>query len=96
MTDVGVETFSLTLKSKLRIEKEQMSTPLPVIAENIPPRKPVAIKTTACQTPNMGMESNVNLLCCLEKKYLNKFFNSTSVGSTICLFISLFVRVSKN
>ena len=83
MTDVGVETFSLTLKSKLRIEKEQMSTPLPVIAENIPPRKPVAIKTTACQTPNMGMESNVNLLCCLEEKYRNKYFNSMSVGSSI-------------
>ena len=65
-TEVGVETFSETRNSKLRIEKEQMSTPLPVIAEKIPPRKPVRDKTPACQIPNIGIESNVILLCCLK------------------------------
>ena len=65
-TEVGVETFSETRNSKLRIEKEQISTPLPVIAEKIPPRKPVRDKTPACQIPNIGIESNVILLCCLK------------------------------
>ena len=55
--DVGVDTFSLTLNSKLSIENEQMSTPLPVMAEKIPPRKPVRVKTTACQIPKFGIES---------------------------------------
>ena len=55
--EVGVETFSLTLKSKLRIENEQISTPLPVIAEKIPPRKPVRSNTTAFQIPKFGIES---------------------------------------
>jgi len=32
-TEVGVDTFSLTLNNKLRIENEQISTPLPVMAE---------------------------------------------------------------
>ena len=53
-------------RSALRIEKEQISTPLPVIAEKIPPRKPVRDKTPACQIPNIGIESNVILLCCLK------------------------------
>ena len=66
--EVGVDTFSLTLKSKLRMEKEQISTPLPVIAEKIPPRKPVKSKTTACQMPKLGMESYVFLLCSLKLK----------------------------
>ena len=34
--DVGVATFSLTLKSNVRIEKEQISTPLPATALKIP------------------------------------------------------------
>ena len=66
--EVGVDTFSLTLKSKLRMEKEQISTPLPVTAEKIPPRKPVKSKTTACQMPKLGMESYVFLLCSLKLK----------------------------
>ena len=67
-TDVGVETFSETLNNKLRMENEQISTPLPVMAEKMPPRKPVSAKTTACHNPNIGIESNVNLLCCLKEK----------------------------
>ena len=66
--EVGVDTFSLTLKSKLRMEKEQISTPLPVTAEKIPPRKPVKSKTTACQMPKLGIESYVFLLCSLKLK----------------------------
>ena len=86
-TEVGVETFSLTLKntrntikeiscnliknglylkSKLRIEKEQISTPLPVMAEKIPPIKPVTIKTKACQIPKFCILSIVRRLCCLK------------------------------
>ena len=49
--EVGVDIFSLILKSRLRIEKEQISTPLPVTPEKIPPRKPVKTKLTACQVP---------------------------------------------
>ena len=76
--EVGVDTFSLTLKSKLSTEKEHISTPLPVIAEKIPPRKPVKSRTTACQMPKLGMESYVFLLCSLQirKNYVisNKSF----------------------
>ena len=85
-TEVGVDTFSLTLKknikwiklifksqhylpilnlvktftsthlnNKLRIEKEHISTPLPVMAEKIPPQKPVKIKVNACQIPKLGI-----------------------------------------
>ena len=45
--EVGVETFSLIRKSRLRIENEQMSTPLPEIAENMPPINPVIVKMKA-------------------------------------------------
>ena len=85
-TEVGVDTFSLTLKknikwiklifkshnttyskfsqniytstnlnNKLRIEKEHISTPLPVMAEKIPPQKPVKINVNACQIPKLGI-----------------------------------------
>ena len=37
--DVGVATFSLTLKSKVSRENEQMSTPLPATALKIPSPK---------------------------------------------------------
>ena len=39
-TDVGVATFSLILNSKHKTENEQISTPLPARALNIPPMKP--------------------------------------------------------
>lgn len=67
-TEVGVETFSLTLKSRLRMEKEQMSTPEPDMALKIPPMKPVPRRTRLCQIPKLGMESKVFLLCCLQKR----------------------------
>ena len=38
--DVGVATFSLTLNNRHRTEKEQMSTPLPAKALNVPPITP--------------------------------------------------------
>ena len=38
-TDVGVETFSEILNNRLRMEKEQMSTPLPAMALKMPPWK---------------------------------------------------------
>ena len=46
-TEVGVVTFSLTLKRRERMEKEQMSTPEPAMALKMPPRKPVTTSTTA-------------------------------------------------
>ena len=89
-TEVGVETFSLTLQiskniflikimcflvkyfmylnNKLRMENEQISTPLPVIAEKIPPKNPVRVNTIPCHTPKFGTESKVLLLCCLKQK----------------------------
>ena len=39
-TDVGVATFSLTLNNKHSTEKEQISTPLPAKALNVPPTMP--------------------------------------------------------
>ena len=33
--EVGVETFSLTLNSRDRTEKEQMSTPLPATSQRL-------------------------------------------------------------
>ena len=65
-TEVGVETFSLTLKRRERTEKEQMSTPLPAMALKIPPRNPTNRSTTACHQPKFTMESNVFLLCSLQ------------------------------
>ncbi len=47
-TDVGVVIFSLTLKRRLRMENEQMSTPEPAMALKMPPRKPVMVNTSAC------------------------------------------------
>ena len=52
--EVGVETFSLTLKSRERTENEQMSTPLPATELKMPPRKPTARRTAACQAPNLN------------------------------------------
>ncbi len=65
MTEVGVATFSDTLKSSVRKENEQMSTPEPAMALKLPPTKPMAVSTTACHTPKFGMESYVLRLCCL-------------------------------
>ncbi len=45
------------LKSKLRTEKEQMSTPDPAKAVNIPPMRPVKTRTTASHTPKLTMLS---------------------------------------
>ena len=89
-TEVGVETFSLTLQmikkilikimcffrkiflmylnNKLRMENEQISTPLPVIAEKMPPKNPVRVNTIPCHIPKFGTESKVLLLCCLKQK----------------------------
>lgn len=66
--EVGVETFSLIRNNKLSIENEQISTPLPEIAENMPPMKPVIVKMKACPRPKLGIESKVLRLCCLKNK----------------------------
>ena len=47
------------LKSKLNMENEQISTPLPAIAVKIPPIKPVKTRTIACQRPKLTIVSNV-------------------------------------
>jgi hypothetical protein len=39
------------LKSRHKMEKEQMSVPLPHMAVKMPPIKPVIVSTTACHTP---------------------------------------------
>lgn len=64
----GYET-KLYLNSKLRTDVEQMSTPLPANPENVPPMKPVKIKTTACQTPKSGISLKVFRLCCLKNNF---------------------------
>ena len=51
------------------MEKEQISTPLPAMALNIPPRNPTKRRTTACQTPKFTIESKVFLLCSLKCVY---------------------------
>ena len=56
------------LKRRERTEKEQMSTPLPAMALKIPPRNPTNRSTTACHQPKFTMESNVFLLCSLQKQ----------------------------
>ena len=62
-----IETRTVqNLNRRERIEKEQISTPLPAIALNIPPRNPTKRRTTACQTPNFTIESKVFLLCSLK------------------------------
>ena len=66
--EVGVETFSLIRNNRLSIENEQISTPLPEIAENMPPMKPVIVKMKACPRPKLGIESKVLRLCCLKNK----------------------------
>ena len=53
------------LKSRDRIEKEQMSTPLPATELKVPPRKPTPNSTAACQAPKLGMASKVRRLCSL-------------------------------
>ena len=72
--EVGVETFSLIRNNRLRIENEQISTPLPEIAENMPPMKPVIVKMKACPRPKLGIESKVLRLCCLKKNFYERFF----------------------
>jgi hypothetical protein len=47
------------LKSKLRTEKEQISTPEPATVVKMPPTNPVTMRTKACHTPNCWMVSNV-------------------------------------
>ena len=56
------------LNNKLRMENEQISTPLPVIAEKMPPKNPVRVNTIPCHIPKFGTESKVLLLCCLKQK----------------------------
>ena len=67
-TEVGVEIFSLTLNNKHRMEKEQMSTPDPVIPVRTPSMKPVATRTRLCLTRKLGMESKVGRFRCLKKE----------------------------
>ena len=63
--EVGVETFSLTLKRRERTENEQMSTPLPATELKMPPRKPTARRTAACQAPNLdGQKENETIAHC--------------------------------
>ena len=57
------------LKSKLRMEKEQMSTPLPHRALKMPPQNPVTSRMAHCQNPKLGMESYVLRLYCLRIKH---------------------------
>ena len=49
MIDVGVATRSLTQNSSVSIENEQMSSPLPPIAEKMPPRNPPMNNSAAFQ-----------------------------------------------
>ena len=56
------------LNRRERTEKEQISTPLPAMALKIPPRNPTNSSTTACHQPKFTMESNVFLLCSLQKQ----------------------------
>jgi len=64
------------LKSKLRIEKEQMSTPLPAIAVKMPPVNPVVVNTKTFHRHMFGMESYVLRLYCLVKNsFRNYNFN---------------------
>ena len=62
MTDVGVETFSVTLNNNDKMEKEQMSTPEPLMEVNIPPMKPKMTSTNPRHQLNEGILSNVLLL----------------------------------
>ena len=89
-TEVGVETFSLTLKSKLRMLNEQISTPLPVMAEKMPPKNPVKVKTIMCQIPKLGMESKVLLLYSLMVRIFKMFekYNFPPLKAC-CLFLSV-------
>ena len=64
--------FKIYLNRRLRIENEQISTPLPAIAEKMPPKKPVKVKTKACQIPKLGTASKVRRLCCRFSKYKAK------------------------
>jgi hypothetical protein len=44
------------LNNKLRMENEQMSTPLPAMAVKMPPMKPVSTSTTACQAQKLTIK----------------------------------------
>lgn len=56
MTLVGVATFSLTRKSSVRMENEQMSTPEPAKADS----KPVVKVSSSCfRTPNSYLQQNL-------------------------------------
>ena len=60
------------------MEKEQMSTPLPAMALNIPPRNPTKRRTSACQTPKLTIESKVFLLRslkCFMRFFMKKEFS---------------------
>ena len=65
------------LNNKLRMENEQISTPLPVIAEKMPPKNPVRVNTIPCHIPKFGTESKVLLLCCL-KQTIQSFYKTYS------------------
>ena len=82
--EVGVETFSLIRNNRLSIENEQISTPLPEIAENMPPMKPVIVKMKACPRPKLGIESKVLRLCCLKKNFMKGFLFNNGLQFFTC------------
>ena len=77
------------LNNKLRMENEQISTPLPVIAEKMPPKNPVRVNTIPCHIPKFGTESKVLLLCCLKKNEMGVNFCSFH---TVCTTFTYLVR----
>lgn len=79
------------LNSKERMEKEQISTPLPAIALNMPPIKPTKRSTKACHIPKFTIESKVFRLCSLEN-----IFNESFASLFVCCIVYLFKRNKAN
>lgn len=69
----------LYLNSRLRMENEQMSTPLPAMALKMPPTNPVRVKPMPWRIPKLGMESKVLRLCCLKGRRC--LFSSNAIFS---------------
>ena len=57
--NININVHISHLKSRLRTEKLQMSTPEPEMALNVPPTKPVKSRTRDCQRPKRWMLSKV-------------------------------------
>ena len=56
---------SIYLNKRVRIEKEQMSVPDPVIAVKMPPTNPVKIRMIPCHSPKSGITVKTRLFFCL-------------------------------